>query len=112
MKTCEPLNGLQLDAVSEKTIEIINSKKEISDILAAFITLGVFSSIFTKSKPPQAGFNITQTDWSLYAKAMESLPVITNRMIQSHADDMVIHYHMHNNPKLLKFWLGVSSGCK
>lgn len=42
MKICEPLNGLQLDVESEKTIEIINSKKEISDILAAFITLGFF----------------------------------------------------------------------
>lgn len=112
MNKCVPLNNVKLDIISQKALKTIRDKKNAGDMLAATVTVGVFSSIFTKSNPPQAAFNITQTDWSLYTKAMKAVPVITKRAIEKEVEFMILHYQLHNNPKLLQFWQGVYSGCK
>nr|WP_193988806.1 hypothetical protein [Lelliottia steviae] len=112
MNNCQPIQGLKFDSVSQRTLQKIAQKKESGNLLSAALTAGVFSSIFTKSSPAQAAYNITQTDWSLYAKSMKAVPIITRRSIEKDVEFMILHYQMHNNPKLLKFWQGVYNGCK
>ena len=112
MDKCQPIHGLKFDAVSQKTINKIAQRKESANLLSAALTVGVFSNIFTKSSPSQAAYNITQIDWSLYANAMKQVPIITRAAIEKDVEFMILHYQMHNNPKLLKFWQGVYNGCK
>lgn len=112
MNNCKPIQGLKFDAISQKALNKISQKKESGKLLAAALTAGVFSNIFTKSSSTQVAFNITQTDWSLYAKSMKSVPIITRRSIEKDVEFMILHYQMHNNQKLLNFWQGVYNGCK
>jgi hypothetical protein len=39
-------------------------------------------------------YNITQTDWELYAEAMRAIPVITKSSMQKEIDLMLLHYYM------------------
>lgn len=111
MPKCEPIQNLVLDKTSLNTIKIIKKKRVYGDALAGMISVGVLSSIFTKSNAPQAAFNITQTDWTLYASAMKSVPIITRRAIEKEVEYMLIHYQQHYDSKHLKFWQGIYSGC-
>ena len=76
------------------------------------VTVGVISNIFTKSNSLQASYHITQTDWSIYAQSMKSVPAITKRAIEKEVELMIMHYQIKNDQKLLAFWKGIYEGCK
>lgn len=113
MADCGPIRGLKLDAAGQKAIARIKDNQQLGKLIGAVMTVGVFNSIFTKSQPPVAGYNITQTDWELYAKALRSLPVASARLVEREIDSMLLHYQMpgqHDN-KQLKFWRAMKNGC-
>lgn len=114
MPTCQPILGFRIDERSQATLERIESKTKLGKLLAITITAGVFNSIFTKSKPPVAGYNITQTDWDLYAQAVSAIPVITKRAIQQEIDLILLHYNMRGNydHQHVQFWQGMRNGCR
>lgn len=113
MGQCEAIVGLVLDKKSSDTINRINNKKKYGNVLAVMLSAGVFSSIFTKNNSLQASYNITQTDWILYARSMKSVPAITKRAIEKEVKLMIIDYQLkNNNRKLLSFWKGIYEGCK
>ncbi|MCU7845751.1 MAG: hypothetical protein KZQ93_18120 [Candidatus Thiodiazotropha sp. (ex Monitilora ramsayi)] len=112
MPKCKPIQGLVLDKESQDAIERIKKKRIFGDALAGMISIGVFSNIFTRSNAAQASYNITQTDWILYAQTMNAVPIITKRAIEKEVEDMIVHYQLHYDPKQLKFWEGIYSGCK
>lgn len=112
MGQCETIVGLVLDKKSSDAIKRINDKKKYGNALAVMLSAGVFSSIFTKSNSLQASYNITQTDWVLYARAMKSVPAITKRAIEKEVELMIIDYQLKSNRKLLSFWKGIYEGCK
>lgn len=114
MPRCEPIAGLKLDQKSLDAIERLNKKSKLEKILAGAVTAGVFNSIFTKSKAPVVGYNITQTDWSLYAEAMAAVPEITRYAIKQEIDMLLLHYSRPGNYdyKHVQFWRGVKNGCQ
>lgn len=112
MPRCETIYGLALDKKSLEAIERIKKKRIYGNALAGVISIGVFSNIFTRSNAPQAAYNITQTDWSLYANAMKAVPIITRRAIEKEVEHMIVHYQPHYDRKQLKFWERIYSGCK
>ena len=112
MGQCEAITGLVLDKKSTDAIKRINDKKKYGNALAAMLSAGVFSSIFTRSNSVQVAYNISQTDWALYAEAMKSVPAITKRAIEKEVELMILDYKMQNNRKLLAFWKGMYEGCK
>ena len=111
--SCTPITGLKLDKDSQLALERIKDKKNIGNLLAATVTVGVFNSIFTKNKSPVVGLNITQTDWELYSNAMSALPIIQKQVIKKEIEMMIIHYQMgkydHNH---VQFWKGMKHGCQ
>jgi hypothetical protein len=111
---CEPILSFKIDKESQAALERIEEKTKLGKLLATTITAGVFNSIFTKNKAPVAGWNITTTDWDLYAQAVNAIPAITKRAIQQEIDFMILHYSQrgkydHNHAK---FWRGMKDGCK
>lgn len=114
MADCGPIIGLKLDQVSQKAIQQINDNGKVGKLIATVATLGVFNSIFTKNKAPVAGYNIMQTDWELYAKAMSSLPDATKVLVQKEIDAMILHYYIPSNHdnRHLKFWRAMKNGCR
>jgi hypothetical protein len=67
MKACEPIIGLILDPPSRRALERISQKHKYGNALASALSAGELANIFVKSSALQAAFNITQTDWDLYA---------------------------------------------
>ncbi|WP_341937931.1 hypothetical protein [Marinimicrobium sp. C2-29] len=114
MSQCPPIIGLNLDVESNEAIERIREKTQFGRMLGATLTAGVFNSIFTKSKAPVSGYNITQTDWRLYTEAINAIPTLTKRAIRQEIDMMLVHYQMpgkydHNH---VEFWRGLKNGCQ
>lgn len=108
---CVPIAGLTLDQKSQDALRRIREKKNISKVFGSVLTVGVFNSIFTKNKPAVAAFNVTQTDWEIYSKAMMALPIIEKRLIKKEIDLMILHYHMTKyDHKHVQFWRGMKSG--
>lgn len=114
MTQCSPIIGLHLDARSEAAIERIREKTQLGKVLSGALTAGVFSSIFTKNKAPVAGYNITQTDWQLYAEAINAVPTLTKRAIRQEIEIMLVHYQMPGNydHNHVEFWRGLKNGCQ
>ena len=111
--SCAPILGLTLDKESKAALDRIKNKQNLTLLLSTTITIGVFSSIFTKNRAPIAALNITQTDWDLYSKAMAALPNIQKRVIQQEIDMMIIHYQMGKyDRKHVQFWKGMKHGCR
>lgn len=62
MGKCQAIPALKLDEHSRRVIHRITEKRNFGKLLAGTLSIGVFSSIFTKSGPKTAMYNITQTD--------------------------------------------------
>ena len=59
MALCEPVQGLVFDEKSKEALAKINQRKEFSAYLSTALSVGMVSSIFTKSNLPAASYNIT-----------------------------------------------------
>jgi len=115
MTLCNDVEALKLDHKSLEAIERIRETTRAGKALSAAMTAGVFNSIFSKnSKPPITGYNITQTDWSLYGEAMNALPVIVRNRVRQEINLILVHYQMPGNydHKHVQFWKGMKDGCK
>lgn len=112
MSECKPIPGLQLDDDSLRTLKRIKGKIDAGNYLATAISVGVFSNIFTKNTVPVAAYNVTQTDWALYAQAMRAVPAITKSAIQKEIELMIVNYQLNYNHKHLLFWKGMHNGCQ
>ncbi len=114
MAQCPPIIGLHLDAESDAAIERLRKKTQFGRILSSILTAGAFNSIFTQSRAPVAGYNITQTDWQLYAEAINAIPTLAKRAIRQEIDMMLLHYQMPGNydHNHVEFWRGLKNGCQ
>ncbi|WP_220813248.1 hypothetical protein [Pseudomonas paralcaligenes] len=112
MALCEPVQGLVFDEKSKEALAKINQRKEFSAYLSTALSVGMVSSIFTKSNLPTASYNITQADWGLYKQAVGAIPEVVRGAIEKEAMLMSLHYVKANDRKLASFWEGIASGCK
>ena len=108
---CKPIPGLVLDDKSKAALKRIQKIITSGNYLASAISVGVFSNIFSRSSVPQASYNVTQTDWYLYAQAMKAVPIIVKSSVQKEIELMVIEYELNYNAKHLQFWKGMYNGC-
>lgn len=112
MALCEPVQGLVFDEKSKEALAKINQRKEFSAYLSTALSVGMVSSIFTKSNLPTASYNITQADWGLYKQAVGAIPKVARESIVKDAVGMQLHYMMANERKLASFWEGIANGCR
>jgi len=112
MGSCQPIQGLRLDTRSRETIKQIKQKIGSGNSIAVVTSIGVISSIFTKSNTLNAAYNISQTDWGVYAESLIAVPDITKSYIRKDMERMIIYYQLHYDDKLLRFWTGLHDGCR
>lgn len=91
MPSCTPIDGLRLDADSQAALARIRSNRDAEKYLLNALSAGVFSSIFAKSNLPTAAYNISQADWDLYRRTIQSVPKIVSRVIEDETDRMLLH---------------------
>lgn len=110
---CTPIVNLTLDDESKAALERIKQHKKFAKVVGIFASAGVLNSIFTKNKLPVSAFNITQTDWDLYAQSMASLPRVQKKIIEKEVQLMILHYQMNGyDRRHVNFWKGILNGCK
>ena len=115
MTNCPSIYNFELDRFSRETIKDLKRRQNIGSYLGPLLSLGVFSSIFTKNTSWNAAINITQTDWEMYSNAVYSSPGIVRKAIEKEAAMAVMHYQLFYDYKHLEFWKGIHeatiSGC-
>ncbi|MBX2808688.1 MAG: hypothetical protein KTR20_08660 [Cellvibrionaceae bacterium] len=110
---CTPIVSLKLDDESKAALKRIKQHKKIAKVVGVMTSIGVLNSIFTKNKLPVSAFNITQTDWESYSKAMEALPRYQKAIIEQEVKLMILHYQMNGyDRRHVLFWKGILNGCK
>jgi hypothetical protein len=112
MSDCKPIPGLILDDESYQALRRIKKTITSGKFLATAVSVGVFSNIFTKNNVALASYNVTQTDWVLYAQSMKAIPIIVKTTIRKEIEQMVINYQLNYSRKHLLFWKGMYDGCQ
>ena len=112
MNECRPMVGVKFDASSKALIERIYGVTSNGKLLSIVLAGGVLSSIFTKSSPPAAAYNITQTDWVLFSSAMRSVPETVKAIINKEINMHILDSKMDGNFKIIPFWEAVRDGCQ
>ena len=107
---CPTIEGLGFDARSREGLTKIRKIRELSQVLATSISLGVFLNIFAGSNTAESAYNIYSTDWQLFAQAMIAVPAIQRRAIYNEAA-MQAFDHMNQRRQHL-FWKAVANGCQ
>lgn len=112
MNECKPIPGLKLDSISIMALKRIKNIIMSGDYLSTAISVGVFSNIFIKNNAALASYNVTQTDWVLYAKSMKAVPAIVKSAVRKEIQLMIINYELNYNHKHIQFWKGMNDGCQ
>lgn len=112
MALCEPVQGLVFDEKSKEALAKINQRKEFSAYLSTALSVGMVSSISTKSNISTASCSITQADWELYKQAAGAIPKVARESIVKDAVCMQLNYIVANERKLARFWEVIANGCR
>lgn len=109
---CPELKNLKLDKESRDAVKRVRRTKAIADRLAAALTAGQIATIFTSKNPLMVSYNISRSDWELYAEAMRGVPKIAKRRIRNIAGRQRLRNEYEGNFKQVRFWKAVEEGCK
>jgi len=109
---CPELKNLKLDKESRDAIKRMRRTKAIADRLATALSVGQIATIFTSKNPLMVSYNISKTDWELYAEAMHSVPKITKTRMRKIAEKQWLRNQNEGNFKQVRFWEAVQNGCK
>ncbi|SEB04143.1 hypothetical protein [Alkalimonas amylolytica] len=107
---CPDLNSLVL---SERDFEVINEIRRIHQngrLLERALPAGVMATIFVGSNSMQASYNITTTDWEMFAQAMAALPNIVRTRVYQQANLRRLERGI--TPQQSLFWRAVADGCR
>lgn len=112
MQTCEILQNFTPDSRSRKALQLIAARKEAATALAVILGSSVFYSIFFKASAVEVSYNIYNTDWELWGHAMNQIPKILRRAIQTDALLMWEHYQLNYDRNHAIFWQNIYGGCR
>ena len=71
------------------------------------MSIGTMANIFLGNGALKSAYNISQTDFEAFARAMAALPYMQRKVIRDIAREQAI-YH---TGKESTFWMGVADGC-
>jgi len=105
---CQSISGLTLDGDSIRAVEEIRRKQKLANYLSSTVSAGVLANILITGQPILMAYNIYQSDFQAYAKAMSSVPIILRGEIEKIAARQLIR---SLDPKQRTFWKGIYYGC-
>lgn len=108
-KKCPAIIGLKLDRQSILAVKRIKEKTAGLKFAQKTLAFGVVANIFIRSSVPSAAFNISQTDWEIFAEGLSSLSIIQRNMIAIEA--LLQAQRHHGDVKQKLFWEAIKNGC-
>jgi hypothetical protein len=106
--SCPSIQGLVLDEGSKRAVEEIRSKGQIAKAMGSAMSFGVLANIFNSGYSLIASFNIYQTDFQSYAKAMAGVSAVHKRTVAFIASQQELRSLDY---KQRAFWKAVREGC-
>ena len=107
--SCPSIEGLVLDEESKRAIDEIRQKGRLAEYIGVMSAAGVVANILNSRQPSMVSYNIYQTDYQSFAKAMASVPTLYKRVVENIAS--LQELRSHNNYKQMVFWKAVREGC-
>lgn len=106
--SCPSIDGLVLDEDSKRALEEIRHKAKLAKFLGGATAVGVLANILNTRQPMMMSYNIYQTDYQNFAKAMVSVPVIYRKVVENIASMQDLR---NIDYKQRVFWKAVREGC-
>mgnify|MGYP000485753352 CR=1 FL=1 len=106
---CPSIQGLTLDSDSQKAIDQIRHKADLANFLGGATSFGVLVNIFNTRQPTLMSYNIYQTDFQSFARAISAVPLIYRKSIALIASQQELR---NIDYKQRTFWKAVRQGCK
>lgn len=105
---CQSIDGLTLGSDSIRAVEEIRKKQSLANYMSSLLSGGVLANILITNQSLVMPFNIYQTDFQMYAKAMNAVPFILKNEIEKIASYQLLRNLDH---KQRTFWKGIYYGC-
>jgi hypothetical protein len=105
---CPTLHSLKLDNQSKQAVDKIRHGADLTRLLSGALSLGSLSGIFTRSSALQASYNIYNTDFVSFAKAMDGISKLRRRTVHQIALSEYLRVGDFNQRQ---FWRAIYEGC-
>ncbi len=105
---CPSINGIQFSKSGVKSLEELKQMIKNSGYLAKAVGYGTLVNIFLGNGVLKSSYNIANTDLSLMADGLKSIPDITRNRVK------LISYMAWSNSvsyKEKQFWKAIHKGC-
>ncbi len=109
MMSCPTIHSLKFDTQSKLAVDSIRHGAGLTRLLSGTLSLGVLSSIFTRSSALEASYNVYSTDFVTFAKAMQGISDLYRRKVGQVA---LAEYLRVGDYNQRQFWKAVYEGCK
>lgn len=106
---CPTIHSLKLDTQSKQAVESIRHGAQLTRLLSGALSLGVLSSIFTRSTALEASYNIYSTDFTMFSEAMMGVSGMYRRKVNQVA---LAEYLRVGDYNQRQFWKAIYDGCK
>lgn len=111
---CPSAENIQFSERGQKALQRINDKAELGQLLSKVMPASMMASIFVGGELPNTLYSISTTDWEGWIGAMQSVPKITAKAIESEAELAAFDLESSNskNRSEIDFFKAISEGCK
>ncbi len=107
--SCPSIQGLVLDAESQRAVEEIRNKANLAKFMGSAVSIGVMVNIFSTRSSLNMAYNIYQTDFQSFSKSMAGIPVIYRGQVEG----ISARQHLRSiDYKQKVFWKAVHDGCR
>lgn len=104
---CISLENVNFDSNSQAALAELRRKEKLFGLLKFALPVGTMANIFLGNGAGKSAYNISQTDFETFAKAMFSLPPIHKKVVRDIARMQAISL----TGKQSQFWRGIADGC-
>lgn len=88
--TCQTIKDIPLSSEGKKSLKVITEKIKLGKYLKPIMLGGVLFNAVVHDKAIPQIFTVTSTDWLMVAQAMNSLDVITKKIVRAEIEEMML----------------------
>jgi len=87
---CQSIKDISLSSEGKKSFDAITKKIKLGSYLKPIMLGGVLFNALVHDKAIPQVFTVTSTDWLTIAQAMKSLGIITNKIVRTEIEEMML----------------------